>query len=259
MRPYLIAGNWKMNTTIPDARQLAEGIRAETGDLSGGGVGVLLCPPFTQLTAVRAAIEGSGIHLGAQNMHQEAKGAYTGEISSSMLLAAGCSHVILGHSERRRYFGESDELINAKAHAALDAGLLPVICIGETLEEREQGITREVVERQVRGVLSGIPAASMDAVTLAYEPVWAIGTGRTATPDQAQEVHAAIRALLGTLYDAETAAGVVLQYGGSMNADNSAELLTKPDVDGGLIGGASLKVGDFVSIVNAARDAADRA
>lgn len=259
MRPYVIAGNWKMNTTIPDAAMLAAGIRAEAGDLSSAAVRVLLCPPYTQLGAVRAAIDGSPILLGAQNMHHEDKGAFTGEISSSMLVSSGCSHVILGHSERRRYFGETDELINTKARKALAAGLQPVICIGETLEERERGVTSEVVGRQVRGVLNTIPSEQMPSVILAYEPVWAIGTGKTATPEQAQEVHASIRSLLAELYDPYTAEAVVIQYGGSMNADNSAELLSKPDVDGGLIGGASLKVPDFIAIVVAARTAAGNA
>ena len=253
MRPYIVAGNWKMHMDSESGAALASDIRAgiEAQPLPDGARAVL-CPPYTVLSAVHTAIDGSGIGLGAQNMHPENSGAFTGEVAPGMLLAAGCTFVILGHSERRQYFHETDAFINAKVHAALAHGLTPIVCVGETLEQREAGITEQVVGTQVRGVLAELTAAQMAGVILAYEPVWAIGTGRTASPEQAQEVHVHIRAVLAELFGPATADGVVIQYGGSVKAENAAELFSQPDVDGGLIGGASLKAGDFLAILRAA-------
>ena len=253
MRPYIVAGNWKMHTDSASGAQLASAIREDlAAQPLPAGVTVVLCPPFPVLASVHAAIAGSGIGLGAQNMFHENHGAYTGEVAPGMLRATGCSHVILGHSERRQYFHEDDAFINRKLHAALAHGLVPIVCVGETLEQREAGITGEVVGTQVRGVLDGIEADAMPGVILAYEPVWAIGTGRTATPEQAQEVHVHIRGVLASLYGSAVADQVVLQYGGSVKADNAHELFSCADVDGGLIGGASLKAQDFLAIIRAA-------
>jgi triosephosphate isomerase len=253
MRPYIVAGNWKMHMEPESGRTLAAEIAASlTAQPTGDGVQVVLCPPFPVLSAVRDAIDGTDIGLGAQNMYPEDSGAFTGEVSPGMLCAAGCTHVILGHSERRQYFHESDAFINTKVRKALAHGLLPILCIGETLEQRESGVTESVIDTQLRGALEGIPAEDMPRIILAYEPVWAIGTGRTASPEQAQEVHVFIRNLLASLYDAAIADGVVIQYGGSVKADNAAELFAQPDVDGGLIGGASLKAAQFLDIIRAA-------
>jgi len=244
-----VAGNWKMNLTVEKSLQLI----SELLPLLKGtaGVEVVLCPPFTSLWPAHQALRGSSVGLGGQDMHYEASGAYTGEVSAEMLLTCGCQYVILGHSERRAYFGETDESVNRKTLAALKAGLLPIVCVGETLQERQRNVTRQVVGRQVRGALKGIPTADVSRVIVAYEPVWAIGTGLTATPSQAQEVHAFIRALLTELYDAP-AASVRIQYGGSVKPDNAGELFAQPDIDGGLIGGASLQAGSFAAIVKAA-------
>lgn len=253
MRPYIVAGNWKMHLDSESGAALARSIREGiAADPPSGGVSAVLCPPFPILPAVHAAIDGSGIGLGAQNMHFEEQGAFTGEVAPGMLHAVGCTHVILGHSERRQYFHEDDAVINRKLRAALAHGLTPIVCVGETLDQREAGITEEVVGGQVRGVLDGITAEEMPRVVLAYEPVWAIGTGRTATPEQAQEVHAHIRGVLASLHDRDVADRIVIQYGGSVKADNAAELFSCADVDGGLIGGASLKTQDFLAIVHAA-------
>ncbi|MBR9975886.1 MAG: triose-phosphate isomerase [Bacteroidetes bacterium] len=253
MRPYIVAGNWKMHMDSESgtalARSIHEGLAA---DPPSDGVSVVLCPPFPVLSSVQAAIAGSGIGLGAQNMHNEDHGAFTGEVAPGMLRAVGCTFVILGHSERRQHFHEDDAFINRKLRAALTHGLTPIVCVGETLEQREAGITEEVVGGQVRGVLAGITAQEMKGVVLAYEPIWAIGTGRTATPEQAQEVHADIRGVLASLFDRGLADRIVIQYGGSVKADNAAELFACPDVDGGLIGGASLKAQDFLAIIRAA-------
>jgi triosephosphate isomerase (TIM) len=257
MRHFVVAGNWKMHTDANSGRALAAEIRdALARQPLCAGVVTVLAPPFPVLSAVGEEIVGSGIGLAAQNMYPEESGAYTGEVSPGMLLASGCSHVILGHSERRQYFHESDEFINSKVRKALAHGLIPIVCVGETLEQREGGITEDVVGTQVRGVLADIGAVDMPRVILAYEPIWAIGTGRTASPEQAQEVHFYIRGVLASLYGKEIAAQVVIQYGGSVKADNAAELFAQPDVDGGLIGGASLKSGDFLAIIRAAESLA---
>ncbi len=252
MRPLFIAGNWKMNPSVIDeAVALAEGVKAGVGNESK--VRVAICPPAVYLTTIDGVLEGSPIGLGAQNMHWKAEGAYTGELSGSMLVDAGCTHVILGHSERRHGMGETDDMVNAKLKAALAVGLIPIVCIGETLEEREAGRTMEVVGTQLEGSLADMTPDQMGGVVLAYEPVWAIGTGRTATPELAQEVHAFIRLRLREKFDEATAARVVVQYGGSVKPDNAAELLACTDIDGAFVGGASLKAGDFLGIVDAAR------
>lgn len=240
-----------MNTTAPEAKALVEGILDADAALFDA-VEVLMCPPFTNLAAVTEKTAGTAVHVGGQNMHEAEKGAFTGEISAAMLTALGCSHVILGHSERRQYFHETDVLIHQKLVAALAAGLTPVVCIGETLDEREQGRASDVVATQVNGALGSLSAEEAAKLVWAYEPVWAIGTGKTATPDQAQTMHADIRALLAAQFGDAEAQKVRILYGGSMNAANAAELLAQPDIDGGLIGGASLKAQDFLTIIRAA-------
>lgn len=251
MRKYIVAGNWKMNKNHREAEELARAVVAKTGK-AADAVDVVLCPTFTSLQSVGAAIAGSSVGLGAQNMHWEAKGAYTGEISSNMLLTLGCKYVILGHSERRTYFGETDETVNRKLKAALAAGLVPIVCVGETKEEREKGITGKVIETQIKGALKDLTPDTFKGTVVAYEPVWAIGTGLTATTAQAQEVHAQIRALLAEIMGAEIAAATRIQYGGSCKADNALELFGQPDIDGGLIGGAALDADSFFGIIDAA-------
>jgi triosephosphate isomerase len=246
-RVPLIAGNWKMHGTRQEAVALADSIKAGVSDASGREV--LVAPPFTALEAVAGAMAGSRVLLAGQDLHWEAKGAFTGEISGPMLLAAGCSHVIVGHSERRQYFGETDEAVAKKVASALGHGLLPIMCIGETLEEREAGRTLEVVERQLRRGLLGRDAAAIRALVIAYEPVWAIGTGKVATPEQAQEAHAFIRRMLVELGGRDAAAACRILYGGSVKADNIDTLMAQPDIDGALVGGASLQVESFVRIV----------
>ncbi len=250
MRTKVIAGNWKMQNDLSGAIALISGIKSE---LNGKNVNcsVIICPPFTNLETASTLIKDSVIKLGAQNMHNEDGGAFTGEISASMLKSVGCTYVILGHSERRTIFKESDEFINAKIKKALASGLLPIFCIGETLEERESGVTFDVIKKQVVGGLSGISTEDMAKIIIAYEPVWAIGTGKTATPDQAQEVHAFIRKLVGELYNASIAEGIIIQYGGSVKPDNAKELLHMPDIDGALVGGACLKADSFAKIIEA--------
>ena len=249
-RRKLIAGNWKMNKTAAEGVALVADIRKglPEGDLPE----ILVCPTYTTLGAVVEAAKGSTIEVGAQNVHWAASGAFTGEISAEMLKTTGVTHVIIGHSERRQYFGETDETVNKRARAAIAAGLTAIVCIGETLEEREAGKLVEVIERQMNVGLKDVTAADCAKLVIAYEPVWAIGTGKTATPDQAQEVHALIRATLAKLVGAETAETVRIQYGGSMKPGNAAELLAKKDIDGGLIGGAALKAADFAGIIAAA-------
>ena len=249
-RKKFVCGNWKMHKTAAEARALLGELRRLADGLADQ-VEVAVAPPFTALLAAAEALKGSRIALAAQDVHWEAQGAFTGEVSAPMLAEAGCRHVIVGHSERRQLFGEDDETVRKKAGAVLAAGMRPIVCVGETLAEREAGRTLEVVSRQVRGGLSGIPSSAMAPVTVAYEPVWAIGTGRTATAAQAQEVHAAIRALLRELCGA-TADQIRIQYGGSVKPDNAAELMAQPDVDGALVGGASLKAADFSQIVKGA-------
>ncbi|CAM3267636.1 triose-phosphate isomerase [Rhodothermus bifroesti] len=247
----LVAGNWKMHTDRAEAIALARAIVASLGDPSP--IRVAVCPPFVNLEAVRQVLEGSPIALGAQNMHHEEAGAYTGEVSAAMLRAVGCRYVILGHSERRQYFGETDALVNQKVKRALQHGLVPIVCVGETLAERQAGQAEAVVERQLQGVLDGVELPSAEALVIAYEPVWAIGTGHTATPDEAQKMHALIRQLLIARYGDAIGRALHILYGGSVKPDNAAALFAQPDVDGGLIGGASLKAADFTAIVQAAR------
>ncbi len=254
-RRILIAGNWKMNTTATEGVALLREIKSAL-PCGGGepctGPEVVVCPPFPTLSAVAAEAAGSCVAVGAQNVHWSAGGAFTGEVSAEMLLAVPVTHVIVGHSERRQYFGETDKTVNQRAHAAEAAGLHVIVCVGETLSERESGQTHPVVERQVRAALERLSAHNMERITIAYEPVWAIGTGRVASDEQAQEVHAMIRGILRTLYGGAVAGTTRILYGGSMKPDNAAGLLRQPDIDGGLIGGASLKASDFVAIVAAA-------
>ena len=247
-RRKLIAGNWKMNKTIPEGLALVRELKGLVSSIPGDRVEIAVAPPFVSLHAVAKELEGSSLKLAAQNCHWEASGAYTGEVSAQMLKDVGCAYVIVDHSERRQYFGETDETVNKRTRAVVGAGMTPIICVGETPAEREANRTLEVVERQVAGALKGFQAAEVAGFVLAYEPVWAIGTGRTATSAQAQEVHRAIREQLGRLYDRGTAERVLIQYGGSVKPDNAAELLGQPDVDGALVGGASLKAGDFAAI-----------
>ena len=249
-RRKFVCGNWKMHKTAGEAAQLAGELRKL---LDRAAAQVAVAPPFTALAAVKQALQGSPIQLFAQNCHHEKQGAFTGEVSVVMLKEAGCEGVILGHSERRQYFGETDEGVARKVRSALGEGLHPIVCVGETLQEREGGKTWEVVSRQVRGALGGLDPGQLRRITLAYEPVWAIGTGRTATTAQAQEVHAQIRGLLRELGGAPVADAVRIQYGGSVKPDNAADLMSQPDVDGALVGGASLKTADFAAIVAAAR------
>ena len=245
----MIAGNWKMNLTIDESITLVKAIAAATGDLAG--IDILVAPPFTNLALVKAAIGNAPILLGGQNMHWETGGAYTGEISGKMLMEAGCSHVILGHSERRTLFGEPSESIDLKVKSAVTAGLIPIVCIGETLEEREGGHTFDTIKTQLEASLKTFIGnrAMPSSTILAYEPVWAIGTGKTATPDQAQEVHHFIREWIGEFFDEDTAPSIRILYGGSVKPDNAGELLSKADIDGALIGGASLKADPFISII----------
>lgn len=251
LRKAVIAGNWKMNKTRPEAKELLEAIKPLVAN-ADGKVEVIACVPYTNLETAVAATAGSNVKVGAENVHFEKSGAFTGEISADMLVEVGVEYVVLGHSERRQYFGETDETVNKRTKAALAAGLKPIVCVGELLWEREANITEEVIARQIKLDLAGVSADDIKKTIIAYEPVWAIGTGKTATADQAQEVCAFIRATLAKLYGAAVADAVTIQYGGSMNAGNAAELLSKPDVDGGLIGGASLKANDFNTIVQAA-------
>lgn len=251
MRRKLIAGNWKMNTTRAEGVALAAAVAQ--GSAAHAGVDVAVCPPAIYLDAVKHALAGSSVGLGAQNCYHEAKGAFTGEISVAMLRDVGCQYVILGHSERRAIFKESNELINKKVKAALAGELTPILCVGETLDERKAGRTAEVVKEQFLGSLAGISAEQMAGIVIAYEPVWAIGTGVTATPAQAEEVHADLRNLLKTTYNSQVADKVVIQYGGSVTPETAPELFRQPNIDGGLVGGASLKPESFVAIVAAAK------
>lgn len=252
-RKFLIAGNWKMNKTAAEAAQLAEELRTTVGRQTD--VTVLICPPFTALESAgrKLAEESSNIQLGAQNVYPKAEGAYTGEISPAMLRSLFCSYVILGHSERRQYFAETDAFINQKVLAALESSLKPILCVGETLEQRESNQTFAVVETHVREGLKGVCAEHAENVVIAYEPVWAIGTGKTATPEMAQEVHAFIRKLLTDILGEQAASRMRILYGGSMNPANASDLLDQPDIDGGLIGGASLKAKSFIELIEIAQ------
>ncbi len=248
LRKCVIAGNWKMNKTRPEAAALIEELKPL---VASADCEVVICVPFTNLeTAVRLT-EGTNIKVGAENCHFAESGAFTGEVSADMLKEVGVEYVVLGHSERRQYFGETDETVNKRVKAALSKGLKPILCVGELLEEREAGITAEIVSMQTKIALSGVTEEELKNVVIAYEPVWAIGTGKTATSDQAAEVCGLIRNVVADLYNKAAADGLTIQYGGSMNAGNCDELLSKEDVDGGLIGGASLKATDFSVIVTA--------
>lgn len=249
LRKPFIAGNWKMNLTresgISLVRALVEKLRGCTQ------VEVAVCPPAVYLSDVAGALGNSSIGLGAQNMHHEADGAFTGEVSGPMLRDVKCRYVILGHSERRQFFGETDCSVNQKTLAALRFSLIPIVCVGETLEERESGRTARVIDTQIRGSLAGLTPEQAGQIVIAYEPVWAIGTGRTATPAQAEEVHSQIRDLLGELFGSSVASTIRIQYGGSVKPDNAAELMRQPNIDGALVGGASLKADSFAAIVQA--------
>ena len=249
VRKAVIAGNWKMNKTRPEAKELIEAIKPLVKD---AGCEVICCVPFTNLETALESTKGSNVKVGAENCHFEKSGAFTGEISAEMLTEMGVEYVVLGHSERRQYFGETDETVNKRVRAALAAGLKPIVCVGEMLKDRENGITAELVAMQTKIALKDVTAEEMKNVIIAYEPVWAIGTGKTATAEQANEVCNGIRTTIRHLYGARVARSVTIQYGGSMNPKPAEELLAQPDVDGGLIGGAALKPDQFVEIINAA-------
>ena len=249
IRRAIIAGNWKMNKTRPEAKELIEAMKPLVKD---AGCEVVICVPYTNLETAVELTKGTNIKVGAENCHFAKFGAYTGEISADMLTEIGVEYVVLGHSERRQYFGETDETVNKRTKAALEAGLKPIVCVGELLWERECGITEEVIARQIKLDFFGVTADELKNCVIAYEPVWAIGTGKTATVDQAEEVCGFIRGVLSKLYGKDVADTITIQYGGSMNAGNASELLSKENVDGGLIGGASLKANDFAIIVDAA-------
>jgi triosephosphate isomerase len=246
-RVALLAGNWKMHGTRAEAKALAGALAKSVGRVTGREV--VIAPPFTALDAAREAIAGTRILLGAQNVHGEDRGAYTGEVSAAMLEEAGCTHVIIGHSERRQYYGESDAGVNARLRGALRTALVPIVCVGETLAEREAGTTMQVIERQVRGGIGGVDPDHHARIVLAYEPVWAIGTGHTATPAQAEEVQLAIRTLVRELAGQAVADGMRILYGGSVKPDNIDALMAQPDIDGALVGGASLDAVAFARIV----------
>ncbi len=249
LRKAVIAGNWKMNKTPEEAKTLLTEITPLVADAK---CDVIACVPFVDLCAAKKATEGTNIKIGAENCHWAESGAFTGEVSAKMLAAMGIDYVIIGHSERRQYFGETDVTVNKRVRAALDAGLTVILCVGELLEQREQGVTAELVAMQTKIALGGVSAEELKRIIIAYEPVWAIGTGKTATAQQANEVCAIIRSVIEELYGKESADGTTIQYGGSMNDGNAAELLAQPDVDGGLIGGASLVAEKFAAIVKAA-------
>ena len=248
MRKNIIAGNWKMNGTIPEAESLITGLLE--GDSNNANVTAVVCPPFTALQACHKLLDGSHIALGAQDMSAHEKGAFTSEVSPSMLLTVGVTFVILGHSEKRQYHAESDQLVNEKARLALGLNLTPIICVGETLDQREAGQTEQVIGTQIDGTLAGFSADLIKKSVIAYEPVWAIGTGKTATPDMAQEVHKFIRDRVSQI-DREVADSLPILYGGSAKPENAQGLLKQPDIDGALVGGAALKADDFIAIINA--------
>lgn len=250
-RKKIIAGNWKMNKTVAEAIELSNTLKRELCDIDD--VGIILCPPFTALDEVAEVIYESNLELGAQNMHWEGSGAFTGEVSPLMIKELGCKYVILGHSERRAYFHETNEIVDKKARSAVDHGLTPIVCVGETLAERESNQTIKVVADQVTNSLRSLKDNEIRRIIIAYEPVWAIGTGRNATPEQAQEVHEFIRKTISGLYSTETASEVTIQYGGSVKPANAKELLSQKDIDGALVGGASLEAKGFTEIVKAAR------
>ncbi len=250
MGKYIIAGNWKMNKLPSETYDYVKEVVAAT---AGSTCEVVCCTPYVNLAPAIEAAKGTHVKIGAENLHFEDKGAFTGEISADMLKDLGVEYVIIGHSERRQYFAETDETVNKKTIKALEKGLIPIVCVGESLEEREAGITMDLINIQIKKAFAGIEASDAAKVVIAYEPIWAIGTGKTATDDQAEEVCAGIRAVLAQLYDADTAAAITIQYGGSMNAKNAEGLLAKANIDGGLIGGASLVAADFAVITKAAK------
>jgi triosephosphate isomerase (TIM) len=250
MRRKVIAGNWKMNNDIKETQNLISKLTSGVS-MDDMNCDVIVCPAFTSLSEAYTLLKDTKIKLGAQNMYFETSGAFTGEISASMLKSVGCEYVILGHSERRTIFGETDELINNKIKKANAGGLNPIFCVGELLEEREAGITEKVIEKQIRSGLKDIPSEEMGNVIIAYEPVWAIGTGKTASPEQAEEVHKFIRALINGKYGASVSDKIIIQYGGSVNNKNAKELLSQKDIDGALVGGASLKADAFIEIIQA--------
>ena len=249
-RKTIIAGNWKMNKTASETKQFAEELKAIMP--MAKWCDVLVCVPSVNIPAAMRAFKDMRVSVGAENLFYEKSGAYTGEVSAEMLKDLGVKYVIIGHSERRQYFGETDITVNKKVHAALDAGLHPIICVGESLEQRELGVTMELIALQVKSALAGVSAEKLRKCVIAYEPVWAIGTGKTATPEQAGEVCTFIRATIRHMYGARIARSITIQYGGSMNPGNAATLLAQPDIDGGLIGGAALKPDQFIEIINAA-------
>jgi len=246
-RRPILAGNWKMNMTATQARELASKLIPLVSGVKDRDI--VLAPTFTSLQTVAEASKGTNMALAAQNLFWEDKGAFTGEISAEMLLDSGCKYVIIGHSERRQYFGETDETVSKKVRQALNKGLLPIVCVGELLSEREAGKANDVIDRQVSGALKGVTAAEMQKIVVAYEPVWAIGTGKTATPEQANDIHAFIRQKVKAMYNGDIAEGLRIQYGGSVTPDNVSQLMAKPDIDGALVGGASLKPESFAALV----------
>jgi triosephosphate isomerase len=250
VRKKVIAGNWKMNNDISESQSLVSGIINGLGN--DDKCDVIVCPPFTSLGEVKSLVKDTPVKLGAQNMHYEESGAFTGEISSGMLTSVGCEYVILGHSERRTIFDESDEMINKKIRKAIESGLKVIFCIGESLTQREGGITNDVVKEQIIKGLQDVSSDDLKNVIVAYEPIWAIGTGKTATPDQAQEVHAFIRNLISDIYSKDSADKIVIQYGGSVKPENATTLLSQPDIDGALVGGACLNAVSFLSIIASA-------
>jgi len=247
MRKLIIAGNWKLNNTSHEAIELATLLKRELSDITG--VDIVVCPVATALSDVKDVLDESNIGLGAQNVYWEDSGAFTGEISAPILKDIGVQYVIIGHSERRQFFGETDETVNKRIKAALKHGLTPIVCVGEILQERENNKTFDVIQKQCEGGFAGLTVAEIEKIIIAYEPVWAIGTGKTATPDQAQEVHKFIRELIKKLYDENVAQTIRIQYGGSVKPQNSVELMSQPDIDGALVGGASLKADSFSDII----------
>jgi triosephosphate isomerase (TIM) len=243
----LLAANWKMNKTLKQAEEFISVLKKNVADVKGRDI--VICPTYTALQAAANLLRGSNIALGGQNMHWEQKGAFTGEISGEMLVDAGCKYVIIGHSERRQYFGETNETVNKKMNAAYRYGLVPIVCVGETLEEREKDLTLKVIQKQINEGIAGLSGENAKKLVVAYEPVWAIGTGRTATPAQAEEVHLKIRELLTVLYTAPVAQGIRILYGGSVKPDNVSELMKQPNINGGLVGGASLEADSFTQLV----------
>ena len=248
-RKPMIAGNWKMHMTTKEARELVTGILEQTSDVNPDQVDILVAPPFTALSAVAELLSGRPVFLAGQNMHWEEKGAFTGEISPVMLKEVGCTHVIIGHSERRQYFGETNETVNKKLRAAFSHGLIPILCVGESLEQREANQTFSIIEEELEKGLNGLTTDQVQSMILAYEPIWAIGTGKTASPEQAEEVHAFIRGWLEKRVGKESAEAIRILYGGSVKPENIEGLMAKYNIDGGLVGGASLKADSFAQIV----------